>query len=144
MKKTKEIGMKKALIVTDKQLEVIKMSCELYGRIQIGQFERFAEIITQTGFSGWGLRVQPKRNEGESDEKYKARCDRIEEHDMIVCNCIKSAVEGIYRYVYNYEGKPRTNEADIALDIWAVLDGRREDGFHMAPEPLVQVKDMEE
>ena len=34
-----------------------------------------------------------------SDEQYKARCDRIEEHDMIVCNCINSAVEGIYRYV---------------------------------------------
>ena len=145
MKKTKETGIKKALIVTDKQLNVIREACELYGRIQIGQFERFAEIITQTGFSGWGLRVQPKRNEGESDEKYKARCDRIEEHDMIVCNCIKSAVEGIYRYVYNYEGKPRTNEADIALDIWAKLDGRREDtNFSMSTEPLVQVREVEE
>ena len=133
--------MKKALIVTDAQLQIIKDSCELFGRIQLGQFEQFAEIITQTGFSGWGLRVQPKRNESESDEKYKARCDRIEEHDMIVCNCIKNAVEGIYRYVYNYEGKPRTNETDIALDIWAKLDGRREDGFHMGSEPLVQVKE---
>lgn len=132
---------KKALMVTDKQLQVIRDACELYGRIQLGQFRMFAEVVTQTGFSGWGLRVQPKRNEGESDEQYKARCDRIEEHDMIVCNCINSAVEGIYRYVYNYEGKPRTNEADIALDIWAVLDGRREDGFHMAPEPLVQVRE---
>lgn len=27
----------KSLIVTDKQLEVIKEACELYGRIQIGQ-----------------------------------------------------------------------------------------------------------
>lgn len=135
---------KKALIVTDAQLQIIKDSCELFGRIQLGQFERFAEIITQTGFSGWGLRVQPKRNEGESDEKYKERCDRIEEKDMIVCNCIKSAVEGIYRYVYSYEGKPRTNEADIALDIWSKLDGRREDtDFSMSTEPLVQVKEVE-
>ena len=63
---------------------------------------------------------------------------------MIVCNCIKSAVEGIYRYVYNYEGKPRTNEADIALDIWAVLDGRRKDGFSFSSEPLVQVKEVTE
>ena len=35
------------------------------------------------------------------------------------------------------------NEADVALDVWAVLDGRREDGFRMGSEPLVQVRDLE-
>ena len=45
----------------------------------------------------------------------------------------------------NYEGKPRTNEADIALDIWAKLDGRREDtNFSMSTEPLVQVREVDE
>ena len=144
MKKTKETGIKKALIVTDKQLGVIQNACELYGRIQIGQFREFSEIVTQTGFSGWGLRVQPKRIDGESDERYKARCDRAEEKDMITCMCIKGTLDGIYRDIYHYEGKPRPNEANVALDIWAVLDGRREDGFHMAPEPLVQVREVEE
>lgn len=135
----------KSLVVTDKQLQVIKEACELYGRIQIGQFERFAEIVTQTGFSGWGLRVQPERKEDESDELYKARCGDMEERDMLVCNCIKGALDGIYRNAYYYSTKPRPNEADIALDIWAKLDGRREDtDFSMSTEPLVQVKDIEE
>lgn len=142
MKKTKEIGIKKALIVTDKQLQVIKDACELYGRIQLGQFERFAEIVTQTGFAGWQLRVQPKRFENETDEKYQVRCDREEEIDMSICRCFKGVLDGMYRDVYNYGGKPRPNEANVALDIWAVLDGRREDGFHMGTEPLVKVKEL--
>ena len=134
----------KELIVTDKQLAVIRDACELYGRIQIGQFRGIAEIITQTGFCGWELRVQPKKNKGETDEQYKARCDRLEEKDMLVCDCIKGALEGIFREVYHFEGKPRTNEADVALDVWAVLDGRRGDiDFHMGSEPLVKVKDLE-
>ena len=131
----------KALIVTDKQLQVIKESCELYGRIQIGQFTRFAEIVTQTGFSGWYLRVQPERKEDESDEQYKARCERLEEQDRLVCKALVGAINGIYREIYNWNVKDRTNESSIALDLWAALDGRREDGFHMGTEPLVQVKD---
>ena len=133
----------KTLIVTDKQLEVIKDACELYGRIQIGQFNGFAEIVTQTGFSGWGLRVQPKKNEGETDEKYKARCEKMEERDRLVCDALVGAINGIYREIYNWDVKPRTNESNIALDIWAVLDGRREDGFHMGTEPLVKVEEKE-
>lgn len=131
----------KTLTVTDKQLQVIKDACELYGRIQIGQFNGFAEIVTQTGFNGWKLRTDPDRKDGESDERYKARCDEIEECDRLVCKTLVGAVTGIYREVYNWDVKPRTNEADIALDIWAVLDGRREDGFHMGTEPLVKVEE---
>ena len=135
----------KSLVVTDKQLQVIKEACELYGRIQIGQFTRFAEIVTQTGFSGWYLRVQPDRKEDESDEQYKARCERLEEEDRLVCKALVGAINGIYREIYNWDVKPRTNEADIALDIYAKLDGRREDNdFSMSSEPLVQVKDIEE
>lgn len=134
---------RKALIVTDKQLEVIKEACELYGRIQIGQFTRFAEIVTQTGFSGWYLRVQPERKEDESDEQYKARCERLEEEDRLVCKALVGAINGIYREIYNWNVKDRTNESSIALDLWAALDGRREDGFHMGTEPLVQVKDFD-
>lgn len=134
----------KTLTVTDKQLQVIKDACELYGRIQIGQFNGFAEIVTQTGFYGWQLRVQPDRKEGESDEQYKARCDEIEERDRLVCKTLVGAVTGIYREVYNWDVKPRTNEADIALDIWAKLDGRREDtDFSMSTEPLVKVEEKE-
>lgn len=135
----------KSLVVTDKQLQVIKEACELYGRIQIGQFTRFAEIVTQTGFSGWYLRVQPDRKEDESDEQYKARCERLEKEDRLVCKALVGAINGIYREIYNWDVKPRTNEADIALDIWAKLDGRREDtDFRMSTEPLVKVKDIEE
>ena len=134
----------KTLTVTDKQLQVIKDACELYGRIQIGQFNGFAEIVTQTGFYGWQLRVQPDRKEGESDEQYKARCDEIEERDRLVCKTLVGAITGIYREVYNWDVKPRTNEADIALDIWAKLDGRREDtDFSMSSEPLVTVEEKE-
>lgn len=132
----------KTLTVTDKQLQVIKDACELYGRIQIGQLNGFAEIVTQTGFYGWQLRVQPDRKEGESDEQYKARCDEIEERDRLVCKTLVGAITGIYREVYNWDVKPRTNEADIALDIWAKLDGRREDtDFSMSSEPLVTVEE---
>ena len=134
----------KSLIVTDAQLQIIKDACELYGRIQIGQFNGFAEIVTQTGFYGWQLRVQPDRKEGESDEQYKARCDEIEERDRLVCKTLVGAITGIYREVYNWDVKPRTNEADIALDIWAKLDGRREDtDFSMSSEPLVKVEEEE-
>ena len=135
---------KKALMVTDKQLQVIQDACELYGRIQIGQFAGFAEIVTQTGFKGWQLRVQPDRQEDESDDQYKARCDRMEEEDRLVCNALVGAINGIYRQIYNWNVKDRTNESSIALDIWAVLDGRREDGFHMGSEPLVKVEDVKE
>lgn len=133
----------KSLTVTDKQLQVIKDACELYGRIQIGQFAGFAEIVTQTGFCGWQLRVQPERKEDETDERYKARCDDIEERDRLVCDALVGAINGIYRQIYNWNVKDRTNESSIALDIWAVLDGRREDGFHMGTEPLVQVDEKE-
>ena len=136
---------KKALIVTDKQLDVIKDACELYGRIQIGQFTQFAEIVTQTGFSGWALRVQPERKEDETDKQYKTRCKRLEEQDRLVCNALVGAINGIYREIYNWNVKDRTNESSVALDVWVVLDGRRDDtDFHMGSEPLVQVKEMEE
>lgn len=67
-----------------------------------------------------------------------------EEKDRIICDCIDGALDGLYRHAYNYEPKPRTNEANIAIDIWAKLDGRREDGFSFGTEPLVQVKEVEE
>lgn len=143
MKKAIVKGTKKVLIVTDKQLAVIKEACELYGRIQIGQFGQFAEIVTQTGFSGWQLRVQPDRKDGETDAQYKARCERLEEEDRLVCSALVGAINGIYRQIYNWNVKSRTNESSIALDIWAALDGRREDGFHMGSEPLIEVKDAE-
>ena len=134
----------KTLTVTDKQLQVIKDACELYGRIQIGQFNGFAEIVTQTGFTGWQLRVQPERKEDESDERYKARRKRLEEEDRLVCKTLVGAINGIYREVYNWNVKPRTNESNIALDIWAKLDGRREDcDFSMSSEPLVKVEEKE-
>lgn len=134
----------KSLVVTDKQLQVIKEACELYGRIQIGQFQQFAEIVTQTGFSGWELRVQPEKKEGETDEQYKARCERLEEQDRLVCKALVGAINGIYREIYNWSVKDRTNESSIALDVWAKLDGRREGGFSFGTEPLVQVKEVEE
>lgn len=133
----------KSLIVTDKQLQVIRDACELYGRIQIGQFNGFAEIVTQTGFSGWQLRVQPDRKDGETDEQYKARCEEMEERDRLVCKALVGAITGIYREAYNWDVKPRTNESSIALDIWGFVDGRREDGFHMGSEPIVKVEEKE-
>ena len=144
MKKTKETGIKKALIVTDAQLKTIKNSCELYGRIQLGQFREFSEIVTQTGFSGYQIRVEPKQGENEDDDDYRERCRLKYDEDSLVQDCIEGAVEGIYRHAYRWDGMPRTQEADIALDVWAVLDGRREDGFHMSREPLVQVKEWKE
>ena len=131
----------KKLIVTDAQLQVIKDACEMWGRIQIGQFNQFAEVVTQTGFSGWGLRVQPEKRDDETEERYKARCDELYERDELVCKGLVGAITGIYREAYNWDGLPRTNEANIALDIWAVLDGRREDGFHMGSEPLVKIEE---
>lgn len=133
----------KKLIVTDAQLQVIRDACELYGRIQIGQFNQFAEIVTQTGFSGYTLRIQPKKTEDETEDQYKSRCESLYEKDDIVCDCIKGAMAGIYNSAYFYN-RSKTNEANIAFDIWAKLDGRREDGFSFSSEPLVQIEAMEE
>lgn len=133
----------KTLTVTDKQLQIIRDACELYGRIQIGQFNGFAEIVTQTGFSGWQLRVQPSRKADETEKRYKARCEALEKKDRMTCEALVGAINGIYREVYNWDVMPRTNEANVALDIWAVLDGRREDGFHMGSEPLIKVEERE-
>lgn len=133
----------KSLIVTDKQLEVIKNSCDLYGRIQIGQFDGFAEIVTQTGFNGWQLRIAPDRKEGETDERYKARCYAEEVEDRLVCRMLVGAINGIYREAYNWDNKPRTNESSIALDIWGFVDGRREGGFHMGSEPLPKLLELD-
>ncbi len=140
----KKSDSRKMLIVTEKQLQIIKNACELYGRIQIGQFRGFSEIVTQTGFDGFGIRVQPERKEDETDEEYRERREYLYRRDELVQNCLEGAVEGIYRHAYRWEGMPRTNEANISLDIWAVLDGRRDDtDFHMGTEPPVQVKDVE-
>lgn len=130
----------KKLIVTDKQLEIIKSACELYGRIQLGQFRCFAETVTQTGFYGWVMRIDPKKKDGETDKEYKIRCLEQYDKDILVANCLEGAIDGIYRNAYHMEGKPRTNESNISLDIWAALDGRREDGFHMGSEPLVKIE----
>lgn len=134
---------RKALIVTDKQLEVIKMSCELYGRIQLGQFREFSEIVTQTGFSGYEIRVQPERGDGETDEHYNEKCDKMYDGDMLVQQCIEGVMEGLYRHAYCWDGKPRTNEANVALDIWSFVDGRRDDGFHMGSEPLPKLLELD-
>jgi hypothetical protein len=67
-----------------------------------------------------------------------------EEKDRLICDCIDGALDGLYRYAYNYEPKPRANEANIALDIWATLDGRRDDGFHFGSEPLIKVEEEQE
>ena len=134
----------KSLIVTDMQINVIRDACELYGRIQLGQFRMFAEVVTQTGFSGYGIRVEPEKRKDESKEQYKSRCDEQYERDCLIKDSFEGAIEGIYRHAFRWDGKPRTNEANIALDIWAVLDGRREDGFHMGTEPLVKVEERKE
>lgn len=131
----------KTLTVTDKQLQVIKDACELYGRIQIGQFNGFAEIVTQTGFSGWQLRVDPKRGEAEQNDMYESRCREMLNKDNLVCKVLVGAITGIYREAYCWDVKDRPDEANVALDIWAVLDGRREDGFHMGSEPLIKVEE---
>jgi len=134
---------KKALIVTDKQLQTIKDACELYGRIQIGQFREFAEIVTQTGFCGWQLRVHPDRNKDETDERYKARCGKLEEKDRLVCKALVGAINGIYREIYNWSVKDRTNESSVALDLWGFIDGRRDDDFHMGSEPLPKLLELD-
>ena len=143
MSKKKET--KKALIVTDTQLQVIKDACELYGRIQLGQFKMFSEIVTQTGSNGYWIRVKPERKKDESDKQYIDRCNTLYNRDLVVQESIEGAVEGVYRHAYWWGGRPRTNEADVSLDIWAVLDGRREnDNFHMGSEPNVKVKEVED
>lgn len=131
----------KTLTVTDKQLQIIRDACELYGRIQIGQFNGFAEIVTQTGFNGWNLRVDPKRKEEQSEDAYEFQRHEMLKHDSLVCKALIGAITGIYREAYSWDPKDRPDEANVALDIWAVLDGRREDGFHMGSEPLIKVEE---
>ena len=133
----------KSLIVTDKQLQIIRDACELYGRIQIGQFNGFAEIVTQTGFSGWQLRVQPSRKADETEKRYKARCEELENKDRMTCKALVGAINGIYREVYNWDVMPRTNESSIALDLWGFIDGRRDDDFHMGSEPLPKLLELD-
>lgn len=123
----------KKLSVTDKQLAVIRDACQLYGRVQIGQFGQLGEIISRTGFSGVNL-----RHSHEYSEEYK--------HDQTISGCIEAALRGITQEFWRQsdcqgEHDKRTDAEMIAMDIWAALDGRRDDGFCMGTEPLVKVED---
>lgn len=99
--------------VTEKQLQVIKDACELYCRIQLGQFELAANAIV-----GGGL----------SDEDIAAR------------KCVTGALRGIWQE-YGGGFQERRNEEMVAGDIWAVLDGRRDGSkICLGSEPQVVVK----
>lgn len=101
------------LEVTEKQLQVIKDACELYCRIQIGQFDKAADVIVGNGFGN---------------------------EDIAARKCVRGALRGIWQE-YQFGYKERRNEEMIAGDIWAVLDGRRKDtDFCLGSEPPVVVK----
>ena len=122
----------KKLSVTDKQLAVIRDACELYGRVQIRQFTQLGEIISRTGFSGDNLRYDRDYN-----DEYK--------HDQTISGCIEAALRGITQEFWEQsdrqgEHDKRTDAEMIAMDIWAALDGRLDDGFCMGTEPLVKVE----
>ena len=123
----------KKLSVTDKQLAVIRDACELYGRVQIGQFGQLGEIICRVGFSGDKL-----RHTRYHDAEYT--------YDQTISGCIEAALRGITQDFWRgsdrqSEHNKRTDAEMIAMDIWAALDGRRGDGFCMGTEPLVKVED---
>lgn len=104
---------KYSIEVTEKQMQVIKDACELYCRIQIGQFDLAADAIVG------------------------GRCG---EEDVAARKCVMGALRGIWQ---EYRGiqYERRNEEMIAGDIWAVLDGRRSGSdFCLGSEPPVVVK----
>lgn len=109
---------------TRKQLDVIRNACEEYGRVRLGQF---FDISTDLALLGY----EYKENDPEFNRRINARNDL---HTML-SRWFQETV-GI-----NYDRDP--NEM-IAMDIWAVLDGRREGtGFVLGSEPQVVVKEDE-
>lgn len=104
---------KYSIEVTEKQLQVIKDACELYCRIQLGQFELAANAIVGSGLS---------------------------DGDIAARKCITGALRGIWQE-YRYGFQERRNEEMVAGDIWAVLDGRRGNSdFCLGSEPQITVK----
>lgn len=109
--------------VTEKQLDVIRDACELYGRVQIGQFLDLAEIICRAGFRNMGSTVDDKALECAKE--------------------IQTFLDNIWTSA-GYKYRERAESELIALDIWAVLDKRREGSdFCMGTEPNIKVVKVE-
>lgn len=129
---------------TRKQAMVIRDACELYGRIQINQYEQLAEILCRCGWAGSHLQHISARKENETEEEYKEREKSIDSDNMLKAKMLAGMIKGFMDSAYDWMDKDHNltpNEAQVALDVWAVLDGRREhDDFVMGSEPKIQVK----
>lgn len=112
---------KYSLEVTETQLRVIRDACEVFGRVQIGQFDDFAQLVCRSGLKTEGGKLNP-------DAEIRAKD-------------IENFLSGVWRQA-GYDRRERSMDEMIALDIWAVLDGRRkEDSFCMGSEPNITVKE---
>lgn len=105
---------------TEKQLEVICNACEEYGRVRLGQFFDFATDLSLLGY---------KYHEG--DPEFTRRMNARDELQNYLDRWFRGAIR------YPYERDP---DEMIAMDIWAVLDGRRKGtDFVLGSEPQIQV-----
>lgn len=105
---------------TQKQMEVIKNACEEYGRNRLGQFFDLATNLSLLGY-------EYKKDDPEFSRRIEAR-DRLHEY---LNRWFRETVR------WPYERDP---DEMIAMDIWAVLDGRREGtDFVLGSEPQVKV-----
>lgn len=103
---------------TEKQAQIIRDACELYGRVQIGQFNDLATLLA----------FDP---DSRSDD-FRVCCMN---RDMI-----SQMLDGAYRTMYTL-GRKTPDNADIALDLWAKLDNRRrKDNFVIGSEPMIKVE----
>ena len=110
---------------TDKQLQIIKAACEIYGRVQIHQFIDLADLIAEAEYPYL--------------EDDKVESDAFRKH-IEFRNDLQDALNKFDWAYGNRYGKYPDN-AQIALDVWAVLDGRREGSdFAMGSEPLIKVE----
>lgn len=113
---------------TEYQAMVIKDACEMYGRCQIGQFHQLAELIMGAGMS-----------EPEEYHDFYAT-NRAEWRKLFdEAKKIQNILETFWR-VDQMPHKPRRNREMVALDMWSVLDHRRDDGpCVMGSEPQIEV-----
>lgn len=132
MKKKDDAKEKQTITIhcTPYQAKVIRDTCGIYGRMQIGQYEALTKTILGARF------YEPEESQDlyQTDRKL---WERLQTGAEFLESLITTTVD-----TFGTSQFKRRNRELVAMDIWAKLDKRREDDdFTMGSEPMIRVEE---